>query len=64
MKKDTDSDYSKRIPSRIVKSRKPSPVVKSGVPSKWEDATVETHVENLIKFVKSNTPTNPELIDR
>ena len=64
MKNDNDTECTKRIPSRVVKSRKPSPVAKSGISSTYEDATVDEHVENLRNFFKSNILEIPELIDR
>jgi hypothetical protein len=54
MKDDKGIVYSTRIPSRVVKSRYPSPVAKSGLSSTYEDTTVEQHIEDFRRFINAD----------
>jgi hypothetical protein len=44
-------ETSRKIPDRIVGSRKPSPVAKSGLSSTFIDTTPEEHAKDLKKFI-------------
>jgi len=42
----------RKIPDRVVMSRKPSPFSKCKIKSTFLDSTVEQHMEDFKKFIK------------